>query len=404
MINLKKHIGVALAYFLLVALMGVLLRLFFVTPVQLNFKYILHAHSHTALLGWIYLGLTTLIYKIFLSEAEKSKLYKRIFVFTNICILGMLVTFPFQGYALYSIIFSTLFLFASYWFTWFAIKNIPEHLKHRFSWKLVKASLWYLVFSSIGPWAIGGVMATLGTESIWYKTSIYFYLHFQYNGWFILALLGILFYILEEKAVVFKAEQLKSLYFLLNFAVLLTLFLSVLWFGPPKIIYVLGFIGAVAQILAFYELYLLLKRQWSFLIKSFSPQGLLLFKIAGVLLVVKVFMQFFSAFPYMADLAYRLKDFVIGYLHLVFLGIVIPLMLAFLNYFRLLNIPKSFLWFFLVAFITTEALIFYKAFAFWLGLPFFQNYYILLAILSCLFPIAVGILFFNQIKSFYLST
>lgn len=404
MINLKKHIGVALAYFLLVALMGVLLRLFFVTPVQLNFKYILHAHSHTALLGWIYLGLTTLIYKIFLSEAEKSKLYKRIFVFTNICILGMLVTFPFQGYALYSIIFSTLFLFASYWFTWFAIKNIPEHLKHRFSWKLVKASLWYLVFSSIGPWAIGGVMATLGTESIWYKTSIYFYLHFQYNGWFILALLGILFYILEEKAVVFKAEQLKSLYFLLNFAVIFTLFLSVLWFGPPKIIYVLGFIGAVAQILAFYELYLLLKRQRSFLIKSFSPQGLLLFKIAGVLLVVKVFMQFFSAFPYMADLAYRLKDFVIGYLHLVFLGIVIPLMLAFLNYFRLLNIPKSFLWFFLVAFITTEALIFYKAFAFWLGLPFFQNYYILLAILSCLFPIAVGILFFNQIKSFYLST
>ena len=213
-----------------------------------------------------------------------------------------------------------------------------------------------------------------------------------------------MFYILEEKAVVFKAEQLKSLYFLLNFAVIFTLFLSVLWFGPPKIIYVLGFIGAVAQILAFYELYLLLKRQRSFLIKSFSPQGLLLFKIAGVLLVVKVFMQFFSAFPYMADLAYRLKDFVIGYLHLVFLGIVIPLMLAFLNYFRLLNIPKSFLWFFLVAFITTEALIFYKAFAFWLGLPFFQNYYILLAILSCLFPIAVGILFFNQIKSFYLST
>ncbi|WP_271424886.1 hypothetical protein [Aequorivita sinensis] len=404
MINLKKHIGVALAYFLLVALMGVLLRLFFVTPVQLNFKYILHAHSHTALLGWIYLGLTTLIYKIFLSEAEKSKLYKRIFVFTNICILGMLVTFPFQGYALYSIIFSTLFLFASYWFTWFAIKNIPEHLKHRFSWKLVKASLWYLVFSSIGPWAIGGVMATLGTESIWYKTSIYFYLHFQYNGWFILALLGILFYILEEKSFLFKAEQLKSFFFLLNFAVIFTLFLSVLWFGPPKIIYVLGFIGAVAQILAFYELYILLKKQWSFLIKSFSPQGLLLFKIAGVLLVVKVFMQFFSAFPYMADLAYRLKDFVIGYLHLVFLGIVIPLMLAFLNYFRLLNIPKSFLWFFLVAFITTEALIFYKAFAFWLGLPFYQNYYILLAILSCLFPIAVGILFFNQIKSFYLST
>ncbi|HBL80718.1 MAG TPA: hypothetical protein DDZ79_12765, partial [Aequorivita sp.] len=141
--DLRKHIATALLYFLLVALMGVLLRFFFVTPISLNYKYILHAHSHTALLGWIYLGLTTLVYKIFLSEAKKPKLYKRIFLFTNLCILGMLVTFPIQGYALYSIIFSTLFLFASYWFAWFAMKYIPHYFKQRFSWKLIKTALWY---------------------------------------------------------------------------------------------------------------------------------------------------------------------------------------------------------------------------------------------------------------------
>lgn len=383
--------------------MGITLRFYFVTSLPINYKFLLHAHSHTALLGWIYLGLTTLIYKVFLAEAQKTKLYKRIFLFTNICIVGMLVTFPFQGYALYSIIFSTLFLFASYWFAWFAMKHIPHHFKNRFSWKLIKTSLWYLVLSSVGPWAIGGVMATLGPESIWYKTSIYIYLHFQYNGWFISALLGVLFYILEENGIKFNPEKLKSFFLLLNFGVLFTVFLSVLWFVPPKIFYILGLVGAVAQILAFYEFFLLLKDYFRVLKEIFMPRAFFLLKIAGCLLIVKIWMQLSSAFPYMANLAFQLKDFVIGYLHLVFLGVVITTMLAFLKYFRLLSIPKSFLWLFLVAFITTEALIFYKPIGIWLGLPFLQDYYIYLAILSCLFPIAIGVLFFKQIKSIYLS-
>jgi hypothetical protein len=403
LIDLKKHIGIALAYFLIVALMGILLRFYFVVQLPFNFKYLLHAHSHTALLGWIYLGLTTLIYRIFLAEAQRPKLYKRIFVFTNISIVGMLLTFPFQGYALFSIIFSTLFLFASYWFTWFAVKHVPSHFKGRFSWKLIKTSLWYLVFSSIGPWTIGGVMATLGPESIWYKTSIYFYLHFQYNGWFILALLGVLFYIFEENGVEFNPQKLKSFFLLLNFSVLFTLFLSVLWFVPPTIFYILGLVGAVVQLLAFYELYLLLKVNFKILRLTFAPRAVFLLKIAGSLLIIKILMQLFSAFPYFASLAFQLKDFVIGYLHLVFLGVVITMLLAFLKYFKLLSIPKSFLWLFLLAFVTTETLIFYKAFAVWLGLPFFKDYYIYLAFLSCLFPIAIGIIFFKHIKSFYLS-
>ncbi len=396
--DLRKHIGIALAYFLVVALMGVLLRFFFVIPISLNYKFILHAHSHTALLGWVYLGLATLIYKIFLTEAQKPKLYKRIFIFTNVCILGMLFTFPFQGYALFSIIFSTLFLFASYWFAWFAMKHIPSHFKNRFSWKLIKTSFWYLILSSIGPWAIGGVIAVLGPESIWYKTSIYFYLHFQYNGWFILALLGVLFYIFEEKEIQFKPKKLKSFFILLNFGLLLTVFLSVLWSKPPVVFYILGLVGAVAQGLAFYELYLMLKNHFPILKESFFSRSFFLLKIAGSLLILKLMMQLFSAFPYVANLAYQQKDFVIGYLHLVFLGIVITVMLTFLKYFELLRLPKSFVNLFLLAFVTTEALIFYKAIAFWLGFPFFQHYYLCLAVLSCLFPVAVGILVFRNFK------
>ncbi len=351
--------------------MGLLLRFFFVIPIPLNYKFILHAHSHTALLGWIYLGLTTLIYKIFIFESQKPQVYKRIFVFTNIFIFGMLVTFPIQGYALFSIVFSTLFLFASYSFYWFAIKHIPKHFENRFSWKLIKTSLLYLVISSIGPWAIGVVMATLGSESIWYKTSIYFYLHFQYNGWFILALLGFLFYIFEEKGIQFNPQKLKSFFLLLNFGVLFTVFLSVLWFIPPIIFYILGLL-ALAQILAFHELYFLFKEHFPILKKSFTPRAFFLLKIAGSLMILKLLMQILSAFPYIANLAFQLKDFVIGYLHLVFLGIVITTLLAVLKYFELIQLPKSFTPIFLIAFITTELLIFYKAIAFWLASNFFR--------------------------------
>lgn len=396
--DLRKHIRLALAYFVVVALMGLLLRLYFVLPLQFNYKFLLHAHSHTALLGWIYLGLTTLIYGLFLAKTDDGRRYRPIFIFTNISILGMLVTFPLQGYALFSIIFSTLFLFASYWFAWFAFKRVPTESKHRFSWKLIKAALWYLVLSSIGPWTIGGVMATLGPESIWYKTSIYFYLHFQYNGWFILALLGVLFYFLEEKGVRFSPQNLKSFFLLLNASVILSLFLSVLWFSPPLVFYVLGFVGAVAQLLAFYEFYLLLRPHQALFKRDFGAQGLLLLKMAAGLLVAKIGMQLFSAHPYFASLIFLLKNFVIGYLHLVFLGIVIPVMMALLLYFGLLKISRKFMVLYLLAFATTEALIFYKALALWIGLPFFRDYYICLAVLSILFPVAVIILFVNNLK------
>lgn len=362
-----------------------------------NYKFLQHAHSHVALLGWIYLGVTTLIYFIFLQNSGKSKLYKRVFLTANISVIGMMIAFPIQGYALVSITFSTLFLFVSYWFSWFAMNYVPQEFKSRFSWKLIKTSLWYLVISSIGPWGIGAVMSTLGPESIWYKSSIYFYLHFQYNAWFIIALVGVFFYILEEKGIRFDKALLKSFYFLLNTGVIFSVFLSVLWFKPPLIFYILGAIGAVAQALAFYELYLLWKPYFHTVKRKISLHSRLLLRLAAILMLFKLYMQLMSAIPYYADLANTLKDFVIGYLHLVFLGIIIPLMLVLLKYFKLIRWSSSFLYLFYSIFAITELLIFYKAFALWLKFPLTAEYYYYLAYFSCLFPVAVGILCINNL-------
>ena len=173
--NPKNHSTIALGYFLIIAFLGLLLRLFHVVDIPIDFKHIVHGHSHIALLGWIYTALTTLIYKLFLSEKLVDKKYKIIFWSTQITIIGMLFTFPFIGYALFSIIFSSLFIIATYFFVWLFLKYTSSEQKQTNSYKIIRAALWFMVLSSLGPWALGIIMNTLGSSSPLYRNAIYFY-------------------------------------------------------------------------------------------------------------------------------------------------------------------------------------------------------------------------------------
>ena len=148
LIATKSHITVSLGYFLLAALLGVLLRTFVVLPIPVNYRFIVHTHSHIALLGWVYMALTTLLYHLFLSRQEVGIRYKRIFWFTQFSLLGMLFSFPFQGYALFSIMFSTLFLLASYWFAGFFMKHTPRRAKDTYAYKCIRIALWFRIGSS----------------------------------------------------------------------------------------------------------------------------------------------------------------------------------------------------------------------------------------------------------------
>lgn len=389
MINLRRHTNIALLYFFVVGLLGLFLRFFFVTPLSANFRYVVHAHSHIALLGWVYIALSTLIYKMYFTAENKGKSYLKIFIFTQVTLIGMLVTFPIQGYALFSIIFSTLFLFASYFFAWFVFRNIPVIYKETFSYRLLRIALWFMVVSSIGPWAISVVMVTLGSTSIWYKLSIYFYLHFQYNGWFILALCSTLFYLLETAGAVIAKKDYSIFLNLLVSSVILSFFLSVLWVEPPVIFYILAGLGAFLQIGAFYKLFLIIRPTRELIENTLQPWTHWLLKLAGVFLIGKIFMQLLTMHPYFVHLSYNFIDFVVGYLHWVFLGVVSISLFAFLHHFKLIKLPKPVFYIYLTGFLLSEALIFYKGIAIWLALPFPNNYFLILVLISALIPIAV---------------
>lgn len=390
MIRLNRHIRLGLFYFFLVALLGIFLRLFVLVDILANYRFIVHTHSHVALLGWVYIALTSLIYKFYLEKAAIERKYHRLFWATQACIAGMLLSFPFQGYALFSIIFSSLFLIATYFFLWFFLKNIPHSFRSRASFKCTRAALIYMVFSSIGPWALGAIISLLGKSSIWYRLAIYFYLHFQYNAWFLLALCGFLFYFLEENNFEVSLKDFRIFYYLINSGIIFSFFLSALWTKPPVFIYILAAIGAFLQIFGYYWLYRVISPVWCNFRKLFHPLEVVLMKLAGLFLMLKLLLQLLSATPYFADLAYTTPDFIIGYLHLTFLGVVSPAIFAFLRHSRLLKLSSGPTWLYFIAFVSTELLLFYKGMSIWLRLPLIENYFLILWIASLLFPVSVG--------------
>lgn len=396
--QLKRHTNIALYYFIIAASFGVLLRSMPWVELLINYRFIVHTHSHIALLGWVYIALTTLLYTLFIRSTANEKLYRRIFWFTQITLLGMLLSFPLQGYALFSIVFSTLFLFASYWFTWFFLKRAPKILKKTYAYKCIRVALWYLVFSSIGPWALGAIMTTLGSASVWYRLAIYFYLHFTYNGWMIMALVGLFFFIIEQSKFYIPVEQFKRFFWSLNSGILLSFFLSTLFAEPSIVFYILGGIGALLQLFALYVLLKELSGCRKNLSSLFTTFQFGVLKTIVVLWGFKMLLQLLTALPYFANLSTKILDFTIGYLHWTFLGVVTIALFLFLDYFKLLHFTKKGYKIYLLGFALTEILIFYRGMVAWLEFPYFQGYTKTLAIVSCIIPVSLLFIVVNNYK------
>jgi hypothetical protein len=368
MISFKTQTSLALFYLLIAAVFGVFLRSLHVFDIDVNYRFIVHAHSHIALLGWVYLCLTIVFYKYFIikNKTSKSK-YWRIFLFTQITLVGMMVTFPFQGYAFLSILFSTLFLFASYFFTWFFFKNVSLEIKRLTCYPYIKASLYYLVLSSIGPWALGVIMTTLGATSIWYRLAIYFYLHFQYNGWMVLAIIGLLVFIFEKRGITLSRKHNKNLFIAINLSVVLTLFLSVLWTKPPNLFFGLSELGAMLQVICFGYGIRLIKNKWKDIVFIFSKTEILLFKSVLFVLGIKLLLQLLGSLPYFANISATIIELTIAYLHWIFLGVISLSLFLILSITGLLKISKKHLLFYLLGFFLTEGLLIYKGIAIWSG-------------------------------------
>lgn len=187
----------SLFYLLSIALLGSLMRLGFITGAFAeNYKHILHAHSHIAFLGWVYPVLFLALTNNFLKPAaiEKGK-YHLQFIITQFIIGGMFIAFLCQGYGVFSIILSTIFQLMTYWFTFRFLADLKKEQGNNFSIpaRFARVALWSLFISSFGTWGLAVINARgLGKTGL-YNMAIYFYLHFQYNGWFSFSIISLFF-------------------------------------------------------------------------------------------------------------------------------------------------------------------------------------------------------------------
>ena len=181
-------------------------------------------------------------------------------------------------------------------FFFFFKKNHTLHL-NSISYKFISTLLLLMIISTIGPWALGAIMNTLGPTSSWYKNAIYFYLHFQYNGWFIFCLIGVFYFLLEKSKISFSKKAANQFYNLMLISCVLTLCLSFLWMNPSSIIYIIAILGAILQWIAFGVFYKQVNEIKTELKELLKPQLYALLKLVFVLILIKVSLQACTAIP-----------------------------------------------------------------------------------------------------------
>ena len=204
-INNKFWLKISIINLLLVAVLGLLMRykIGFEFPF-LDQKHLQHSHSHFAFSGWISHTLMVLMIgflekRINITDTQFIKKYNFLLIANLICSYGMLISFILQGYGLISILFSTFSIVIACVFTYLYFKDLKLISEEDLSKNWFKASLFFNVLSSLGTFALAYMMASKNIHQNEYLSSIYFYLHFQYNGWFFFACMGLLFFFLQIK-------------------------------------------------------------------------------------------------------------------------------------------------------------------------------------------------------------
>lgn len=382
----KIYLGIPLLNFLFAACLGLLMRLSIVDglPYSFVFRNYTHAHSHVAVLGWVYMIIFSLYVSNFLPEWTRK--YKILFWLTQLSVLGMLFSFPFQGYAAVSISFSSLHVIASYLFIYHLWKD-TKHLK-TLAAKLMRASLVFMFISTLGLWGMAPIMA-LKIPGNWDQLLIQLFLHFQFNGWFVFAVLALLF-----KRMKIKENALyKPFANFLSLSLFLTYGLIVTWYTDLQIGFWLNAAGIILQLLSVYYLYQILKYSIIKYKDSLSKIAKLLLYFSLFGFVFKILFQSFAIIPSIGKVANDHHHFVIGFIHLAMLAMISGFLFLLLketpNFINQRFILNKGLILFVIGVLSTEALMFYQGSMFFFKLSPIQNFDMLLFIASCFLVVGV---------------
>jgi len=168
----------------------------------------------------------------------------------------------------------------------------------------------------------------------------------------------------------------------------------VAWSEPHPLVFACNSIGVLLQLAA---LVLLLRHLWpirSSIKAALAPVQLHLWQLSLLSLCFKIVVQAAVALPIVAQMAYTIRNYIIGFIHLMMLGILSFFILGF-QYGQGFSLRKNQSWGLIAlgtGILGSEALLFLQGTLFWVGWGFMPGYYLLLFGASALMPIGVGLL------------
>lgn len=330
-ITIQKWIKISFINLLIVALLGVIMR--YKIAYSLPFieqKNFLHAHSHFAFTGWITQALITLMIAYLAKHSAENifKKYKWLLLANLIAAYGMLFSFPWEGYGIVSITFSTLSIFVSYAFAFIFWKDLNKIKEKSVSSYWFKAALVFNVISSFGAFFLSYMMANKIQHPNWFLASTYYFLHFQYNGWFFFACMGLLN---EQLKFNIALSLQKNIFWLFAFACIPAYFLSALWLPIPAWVYIVVVLAAAAQLIGWILMVKTIVYNKPAVFQNLPGKTKWLFILPAIALSIKLLLQLGSTIPFLSRLAFGFRPVVIGYLHLMFLGVISLFIIGYCN-------------------------------------------------------------------------
>ncbi|MDI3320239.1 hypothetical protein QJ048_10675 [Pinibacter sp. MAH-24] len=349
----------------------------------------MHAHSHFAFTGWI--TQTIFCFLIFFLQKKNNidvySRYRWLLIANLISAYGMLISFIIQGYALYSITFSTISIAVLAIFAVYYWRDLNKYEGNTLAAFCCKAALIFAQISSLATFMLAWLMANKFEGQYWYVAAIYFFLHFQYNGWFFFGCLSILFMMIPKEN--YNSALAKKLCVTLVACCVPAYLLSVINFAIPAYAYAIAAITGVVQGIALVWLLIVMRPALS----VFKSGNKWIFKLFAVAVAIKFLLQMFSTIPVLSILAFGSRPIIVGYLHLVLLCIISLFLLAasrnFLNYNSLFKVATVI---FIVGIIGNEVVLMGQGLMGFYGIPMSHVIEILLAATIVIFA---GILLLN---------
>lgn len=398
-LHTNKILRFGLINLIIVAALGVIMRIKigFEFP-YLQQKNLLLAHSHFAITGWV----THVLY-VYLQDFLKSKNPNcnrlSLHIFLNYFFsLGLLITFFVQGYQITSILFLVATLMNSYVFAWkFYLETKPYKGQHP-SVKWFIAGLFFQFLSSFGSIYLTWMMFSGHFNQSWYLSSIYFFLHFQYSGWFFFTIMGLFTHSMYENPEYKENPQVFTLFFI---AAIPAFLLSVLWANLSWPLFIIAIIAVSIQMLGLKIFLKNIRTHIDFIQKKWTNHVKLLLFLSFISIVLKLILQTISVIPSVSQVAFGHRSIVIAYLHLVLLGFTTLFLLGYGYQKKKFHITKNSWWIICLlcfAVFANEAALMFQGVA---GLLFIIIPYMpgVLLVISCLLFLSILLLFIDVIRA-----